>query len=346
MKRKGFTLVELLVVIAIIALLMSILMPALARVRALAQRVVCGSHLSSLGKQLVIYANDQEDRYPRAGGANSQWGLTLVWDAPPAPPTGSPPVEWTAYGINSTTPGKATIGACLYYLIKYADASPKVFNCGSDIGARVFQLSDTLPNQLGTNQNLLDAWDFGPSNLDPDATKCPMAPRLYCSYAYQYPFCRLGKPGYFPINALSDSGIAIMADSSPYLALSTDASWKWFRKKGNTSYAGGTEEQDRFGNSPNHKGDGQNVLYNDGHVSWSDVAYCGFDGDNIYSMANTKGGTTTLVPSVGYIFPVSTTNGGTQRCFTPIDGFRPISKTDSLLINEGLDQGGITALGS
>ncbi len=36
-------------------------------------------------------------------------------------------------------------------------------------------------------------------------------------------------------------------------------------------------------NSRNHAGDGQNVLYGDGHVSWSQTAYCGAGEDNIYT---------------------------------------------------------------
>ncbi len=50
MKKKGFTLIELLVVISIIALLLSILIPALTKVKKQAQFVVCGSNI----KQMVI----------------------------------------------------------------------------------------------------------------------------------------------------------------------------------------------------------------------------------------------------------------------------------------------------
>ena len=67
MKKKGFTLVELLVVIAIIALLMGILMPALARVRMIAYRMVCGSNLSGIGKALLLYAGDNQEAYPMPG---------------------------------------------------------------------------------------------------------------------------------------------------------------------------------------------------------------------------------------------------------------------------------------
>ncbi len=67
MKKKGFTLVELLVVIAIIALLMGILMPALARVRMIAYRMVCGSNLSGIGKALLLYAGDSQESYPMPG---------------------------------------------------------------------------------------------------------------------------------------------------------------------------------------------------------------------------------------------------------------------------------------
>ncbi len=72
-KRKAFTLIELLVVIAIIALLVSILMPALNKAREQAKRTVCVSHLSAVGKLLFVYVQDYNDMLPPMGGAQSHW---------------------------------------------------------------------------------------------------------------------------------------------------------------------------------------------------------------------------------------------------------------------------------
>jgi prepilin-type N-terminal cleavage/methylation domain-containing protein len=58
MKRQGFTLIELLVVIAIIALLMSILMPALARVRRQARGVACMANLHQWSLIWKMYCDD------------------------------------------------------------------------------------------------------------------------------------------------------------------------------------------------------------------------------------------------------------------------------------------------
>ena len=57
-RKKGFTLIELLVVIAIIALLMSILMPALSAVKKQAQSVACMSRLKSWGLIYKLYTDD------------------------------------------------------------------------------------------------------------------------------------------------------------------------------------------------------------------------------------------------------------------------------------------------
>jgi len=64
-KRRGFTLVELLIVIAIIALLMSILMPALARVRNMAKVTACQSNLKQWGLFWSMYTGDNDGYFER-----------------------------------------------------------------------------------------------------------------------------------------------------------------------------------------------------------------------------------------------------------------------------------------
>ncbi|MHC4069964.1 MAG: type II secretion system protein [Planctomycetota bacterium] len=72
--KKAFTLVELLVVIAIIALLMSILMPALTRVRKQARSALCQTKLKQWCIVFSIYADDNNTNNPGLGAG--VWTMT------------------------------------------------------------------------------------------------------------------------------------------------------------------------------------------------------------------------------------------------------------------------------
>jgi len=74
-RHKGFTLVELLVVIAIIALLMSILMPALARVRKQAKAVICQSNLKQWSIIFSMYLGDNNGCFGTGWTGSSTGGF-------------------------------------------------------------------------------------------------------------------------------------------------------------------------------------------------------------------------------------------------------------------------------
>jgi prepilin-type N-terminal cleavage/methylation domain-containing protein len=74
-KRKAFTLIELLVVIAIIALLLSIILPALNRVKNAAREVVCKSHLRQIVLAELAYADENKDFFPSQAQGLGEYAL-------------------------------------------------------------------------------------------------------------------------------------------------------------------------------------------------------------------------------------------------------------------------------
>ncbi|UCC97725.1 MAG: type II secretion system protein [Phycisphaerales bacterium] len=251
MKKKGFTLVELLVVIAIIALLMGILMPALARVRQIAFRMVCGTNLSGIGKAMLIYSNDYDDELPRSGGRNSQWANPIpMWNAAN---------RFQAYGVSADgSGGMGSITSCFYLLVKYAEVTPKSFICKGDSGSAEFKPADYAAG----DRELIDLWDFGTD------------PMKHCSYSYHMPF------GLYALTTASEPGLAVAADRNPWMdspaGEGKGAQFAAFNPDGG-------RESLKIGNAIQHQEDGQNVLFLDNHVGFEKNSFCGVNDDNIYT---------------------------------------------------------------
>ena len=267
MKKKGFTLIELLVVIAIIAMLLAILMPALGKVKKLAMRLVCGTNLKGMANALNVYAFDYRDEYPIAGGkGNNTWNTTTTQWADHAT------ADWSGDDL-------VTVAASLFMLVREADVGVKSFICtGSDQQAFI----NTV------DCDVVELWDFGGN-----PSECQ-------SYSYQMPYKTASNVQY-PADGTSNSGNAVMADRNPWFnpdkltkcagtATQEDFLANVDKLGGNLGWDGIADLQKwqtQVGNAEEHDREGQNVLFNDGHVSFEKRPDVGTRYDNIYT---TKGG--------------------------------------------------------
>ncbi len=102
--RRGFTLIELLIVIAIIAVLISLLLPALGSARETGRLVICQSNLRQMGLAMTMYANDNGDQ---------------IWHSR----------DWARLGPNDQRVEDREIPGHLY---EYVDNADKINECPSN----------------------------------------------------------------------------------------------------------------------------------------------------------------------------------------------------------------------
>ena len=318
MKKKGFTLIELLVVIAIIAMLLAILMPALNKVKKIAQRVVCGTNLKGLGTAQVVYANDYDDAFVvQSASFSPTWGqTTTTWASGPTP--------------TFTT---VTVGASLYLLVREADVSPKSFICGAG-GQNAYEGQ----NPAVPSADITELWDFGGIGAvsTPDNGWGPThGPHGHVSYSYQMPYDAAGGAGRHAADGTKSAAFAVMADKNPWqdpkIGYASDVldpaniadfqdwvcliAWYWVN-------ANAQKAAKQVANAYPHSREGQNVLFGDGHSAYEKLSDVGVKHDGIYTRRT------------------DTSEGGIRRGNAMIGltydsaGNTPNGPNDSLLVND------------
>ncbi len=340
MKKKGFTLIELLVVIAIIAMLLAILMPALNKVKRLAQRLVCGTSCKGLGTAMMVYAQDFEDEYPIQGGnGNHRWsevGRTWEW--------------WNPDKYWSNPQGKyLTVASSLYLLVRVADVDPKSFVCRSGDEKAFKGVGGSA------NVDMVELWDFGGDDITTTVDGESLVyndgyPRKHVSYSYQLPYASGPVPAH-PASATASASTAILADKNPWCDPKltsavgmNDADKKRdylmlidFLGAGDTTVWTDTDNplrdsttawQVQIANSQPHGREGQNVLFGDGHASFEKRPDISYQNDNIYTQFGGWAPYSEEAKRVGAVLP------RTDPDPLPFDALYPKNAEDTVLVND------------
>ena len=274
--KSGFTLIELLVVISIIALLIAILLPSLARSKELANRAVCSANVRSIVQSMVIYAQSNDSQFPTVA---APVGTTYINGAgnPTAGANTSAPEMINA--IYSTPTNQGSVLACMWLMVLDGQMTPKSFICPSD------PIATSPSAEFSSTQEYYS--NFGMVNGAASTTGQGE------SYSIAYPWYNNGTTsivGAWWNDNAATSDLPLVSDMAPENAAGS----------GDTNRITTSPQSNTYGpyiyNSGNHDGDGQNVGFGDGHVSWETSPYDGEAGDNIftYDTTTTSGSSVTI----------------------------------------------------
>jgi type II secretory pathway pseudopilin PulG len=277
-------LIELLVVVAIIALLVSILLPALGKAREMANRVKCSAQLGGLGRAFALYLVDSKDKYPTVSTANDAkgyfgcdnsgtWYYNGLNREDNGMPEGTGKRWWDPDWDEEKWDNFPTVGGSLYLLVKYADVLPDAFICPS------------APDDFFMDFVWVD--DLATGKTNPPLTWAQI--RDFCSlrnlsYSYADPFSTNRLSG------MSGQSAAVMSDKNT--AFDTpEGTGKVARTTVPTedpdlNTAPDPKRSKRQWNSQNHSYDCQQVLFAASNVKKCESVLEGQGSDNIFTHWN------------------------------------------------------------
>ncbi len=267
--RVGFMLIDLVVLTAMTSLLFAAVLAAAERANDNDKKVRCASTLKMIGQAILMYSNDNKGNYPRT-----------LFDAQ-NPQTVNAFTGWKAKDpFGPGGPQSNDVTAAFYLLLRTQDIPADRFVCpegkARPLVFRNPRVAAALTDDATTKQTPQTRPLEPVADNETEIANFPSIDSLGYSYCNPYPSQAAIDAG-FKVNTTLPGAFAVAADINPggekLLKLKEDS----------------PKEALKDANSPNHGGDGQNVLYGDGHVEWTATPFCGMSRpdtkvrDNIYT---------------------------------------------------------------